>query len=137
MRRDGSVIVDGALRPVRIEKRFVFRPRSIDVYYQVTNLGETDLSATFGVEINISLAARTVEHGRLFQLEENRKKEFGSDAVEIDGVRGPPGAGRAQRGFRHAFVGEILPLLERSRGDAVRRGPEGIPIALLHAALGI
>jgi alpha-amylase len=86
MRRDGSVFADGAPRAVRLEKRFVFRPRSIDVYYRVANLGATRLSATFGVEINISLAARSAEHGRLFQLEENRKKEFGSDVEEIEGV---------------------------------------------------
>ena len=86
MRRDGCVLVAGAPLPVRIEKRFVFRPRSIDVYYRVTNLAETDLGTTFGVEINLSLAARGPEHGRLFQIEENRKMEFGSDAAEIDGV---------------------------------------------------
>jgi hypothetical protein len=86
MRRDGNVIIDGVPRPVRIDKRFAFRPRSIDVYYHVTNRGASDLSTTFGVEMNVSLAARDAEHGRLFQLEENRKKEFGSDAEEIDGV---------------------------------------------------
>ena len=88
MRRDGAVAIDGLERPLRVEKRFVFRPRSIDVYYQLTNSGTEAMSATFGVEINVSLAARSAENGRLFLLDEDRKKEISSDAADIEGVQG-------------------------------------------------
>ena len=88
MRRTGAVSVEGAERPVGIEKRFVFRPRSIDVYYKVSNLGASDLPGRFGVEINVSLAARSVECGRLFILDEDRKREIETGAMEIDGVQG-------------------------------------------------
>ncbi len=88
MRRDGTVATDEGPRNLRIEKRFVFRPRSIDVYYQVTNLGAQEVRTSFGVEINVSLGARSTEHGRLFLLDEDRKREIDSDAAEIDGVQG-------------------------------------------------
>jgi hypothetical protein len=71
-----------------VEKRFVFRPRSIDVYYRLTSPGPADLAVTFGVEINVSLAARSAENSRLFLLDEDRKTEISSDAAEIDGVQG-------------------------------------------------
>jgi hypothetical protein len=88
MRRDGLVTIDAVARQFRVEKRFVFRPRSIDVYYRLTNSGDGAISTTFGVEINVSLAARSAENGRLFLLDEDRKKEISSDAAEIDGVQG-------------------------------------------------
>ena len=44
MRRDGDRPIDRRRAAVAgIEKRFVFRPRSIDVYYRVTNLGDGEL----------------------------------------------------------------------------------------------
>ena len=88
MRRDGVVTIDTRVQPLRVEKRFVFRPRSIDVYYRLTNPGSEAMSATFGVEINVSLAARSAENGRLFLLDEDRKKEISSDAADIEGVQG-------------------------------------------------
>lgn len=88
MRRTGSISVRGVPQPAAIEKRFVFRPRSIDVYYKVSNLGPTELSTRFGVEINLSLAARSADCGRLFLLDEDRKKEIESGATEIEGVKG-------------------------------------------------
>lgn len=88
MRCDGSVRIGGVSRPLRVEKRFVFRPRSIDVYYRLVNLGAEPVSATFGVEINVSLAARSAENGRIFLLDEDRKKEISSEAAEIDAVQG-------------------------------------------------
>jgi alpha-amylase len=87
MRRDGSVSIAGISRPVAIEKRFVFRPRSIDVYYRVSNTGESELAARFGIEINVSLAARSADCGRLFILEEDRKREIESGASELGGVQ--------------------------------------------------
>jgi hypothetical protein len=88
MRRDGAVNVRGVSRPLSVEKRFVFRPRSIDVYYRLSNPSGSELSVLFGVEINISLAARSPENGRLFLLDEDRKKEIGSDSAEMEGVQG-------------------------------------------------
>ncbi len=88
MRRDGTVTVNGVPQPLGVEKRFVFRPRSIDVYYRLTSPGPADLTVTFGVEINVSLAARSAENGRLFLLDEDRKTEISSDAAEMDGVQG-------------------------------------------------
>jgi 4-alpha-glucanotransferase len=89
MRRAGTVQAgEGGGHAVGIEKRFVFRPRSLDVYYRVTNLGETPLSTCFGMEINISLAARSAENGRLFILEEDRTREIQTDASQVDGVQG-------------------------------------------------
>jgi 4-alpha-glucanotransferase len=85
LRRQGNVAGVG---PACIEKRFVFRPRSIDVYYRVTNTGQKTFRAPFGVEMNFSLAARSPECGRLFLLEEDRKREFDSDAADIAGVQG-------------------------------------------------
>jgi hypothetical protein len=88
MRRTGSISIGGVRQPAAIEKRFVFRPRSIDVYYRVSNLGSAPLRARFGVEINLSLAARSADCGRLFLLDEDRKKEIESNASEIEGVKG-------------------------------------------------
>lgn len=88
MRRDGEVNGEGAPSPLRVEKRFVFRPRSIDVYYRLTNLASAPLVTVFGVEINLSLAARSADSGRLFLLDEDRKKEITADAAEIEGVQG-------------------------------------------------
>jgi hypothetical protein len=88
MRRDGTVTAAGLPHPLRVEKRFVFRPRSIDVYYRLTNTGTAEISATFGVEMNVSLAARSAENGRVFLLDEDRKKEISSDAAEIESVQG-------------------------------------------------
>jgi alpha-amylase len=87
LRRSGRVLAAAGPRPATIEKRFVFRPRSIDVYYRVVNTGPQDLTARFGVEINLSLAARSPDSGRLFLLEEDRKKEIDSDTAEIEGVQ--------------------------------------------------
>jgi 4-alpha-glucanotransferase len=88
MRRAGSVVIDEESCPVGIEKRFVFRPRSIDVYYRVSNLGGSGFAARFGVEINVSLAARSADCSRLFLLEEDRKKEIDTDTLELEGVQG-------------------------------------------------
>ncbi len=88
MRRDGEVHAGGVRSPLRVEKRFVFRPRSIDVYYRLVNLGPAPIAAVFGVEINLSLAARSTDCGRLFLLDEDRKKEITSEAAEIEGVQG-------------------------------------------------
>jgi alpha-amylase len=88
MRRDGTLRGSTGAQPLRVEKRFVFRPRSIDVYYRLSNSGTEGISATFGVEINVSLAARSAENGRLFLLDEDRKTEISSDAAEIEGVQG-------------------------------------------------
>jgi 4-alpha-glucanotransferase len=88
MRRTAAVSAGGSPRRVGIEKRFVFRPRSIDVYYKVSNLGESEMNARFGIEMNVSLAARNVESGRLFLLDEDRKSEIGSEPQEIGGVQG-------------------------------------------------
>jgi 4-alpha-glucanotransferase len=87
MARTGTVMCEGAGLPVGIEKRFVFRPRSIDVYYRVTNLSGTELATTFGMEINLSLAARSAENGRLFILEEDRKREIETGLSQIEGVQ--------------------------------------------------
>lgn len=87
MRRTGTVMVEGTPRPAAIEKRFVFRPRSIDVYYRVSNTGAFDLHARFGVEMNLSLAARSPDCGRLFLLDEDRKREIGSEEADIEGVQ--------------------------------------------------
>jgi alpha-amylase len=88
MKRDGIVNGSDGPHPVRVEKRYVFRPRSIDVYYRITNLGAAALATRFAVEINLSLAMRSADCGRLFLLDEDRKKEIGSDIAEIDGVQG-------------------------------------------------
>ncbi|HUI71272.1 MAG TPA: alpha-amylase/4-alpha-glucanotransferase domain-containing protein, partial [Spirochaetia bacterium] len=88
MRRTGTVTINGQPRIVGIEKKFVFRPRSLDVYYTVTNLGGGEMSARFGVETNVSLAARNAESGRLFLLDEDRKTEIMTGPEEIDAVRG-------------------------------------------------
>jgi hypothetical protein len=87
MRRAGNVRVERRAHPATIEKRFVFRPRSIDVYYRVSNGGSDDLAMRFGVEINLSLAGRSPDCSRLFLLEEDRKKEIGSDAADIEAVQ--------------------------------------------------
>lgn len=88
MRRTGAVASGGARTPAGIEKRFVFRPRSIDVYYKVTNLSDSDLAARFGVEMNVSLAGRSAECGRLFLLDEDRKSEIDTERLDIEGVQG-------------------------------------------------
>jgi 4-alpha-glucanotransferase len=77
LRREGSVDTGGDGRaPLTMEKRYIFRPRSIDVYYRLTNPGVTALETRFAVELNLSLSSRSTEAGRLFLLEENRKTEI-------------------------------------------------------------
>ncbi len=72
--------------PCGIDKRYVFRPRSIDVYYELSgSTASAPCARGFGVEINVSLAARSPESGRLFILGEDRKTEIG-----LDGPRSPP-----------------------------------------------
>lgn len=90
LRRNGSAAAadGGALQPARIDKRYVFRPRSIDVYYHLSNTGDRPLSARFAVELNVSLTARAVESGRLFILGEDRKTEFGLERTEMPAVQG-------------------------------------------------
>ena len=88
MRRTSFVMAGNNRRSVGIEKRFVFRPRSIDVYYKVSNLGEEDMESRLAVEMNVSLAARSVESGRLFLLDEDRKSEIGSEPQEIEAMQG-------------------------------------------------
>jgi len=88
MRRTAAVRAGGASQMVGIEKKFVFRPRSIDVHYKVSNLGDGELAARFGVEMNVSLAARSVESGRLFLLDEDRKSEISSESQQIEGAQG-------------------------------------------------
>ena len=89
LRRTGSVAgaPAGQRQPVSIEKRYVFRPRSIDVYYELRNSGDRPLSAIFAVELNLSLAARTPESGRLFILGDGRKTEYGLDRNELASVQ--------------------------------------------------
>lgn len=88
MRRTASVRTGDAVGLIGIEKRFMFRPRSIDVYYKVSNLGDGEMASRFGVEMNVSLAERNVESGRLFLLDEDRKSEISSEPQEIEGVQG-------------------------------------------------
>jgi alpha-amylase len=88
LRRTGTVAAPGGPCPVEIEKRYVFRPRSIDVYYRLTNRGSAELAARFGVEMNLSLASRSPESGRIFLLDEDKKSEIGSERRETEGVRG-------------------------------------------------
>jgi hypothetical protein len=88
LRRNGSVALAGGKWSIRIEKRFVFRPRSIDVYYSVGNAGAQTLATRFAVEMHVSLPDRTAECSRIFLLEEDRKTEIGTDAREITGVSG-------------------------------------------------
>ena len=86
LRRVGAVTVGESRQQIEIQKRFIFRPRSVDVYYRVTNLSPIDLSLRFGVEINFSLASRSPESGRIFRLEQERKTDIGLERAEIEGV---------------------------------------------------
>jgi alpha-amylase len=88
MRRTASVRAAEVVGLIGIEKRFMFRPRSIDVYYKVSNLGDGEMAVRFGVEMNVSLAERSAESGRLFLLDEDRKSEIGSEPQEIESVQG-------------------------------------------------
>jgi alpha-amylase len=89
LRRTGSVSApDGLAQPVGIDKRYIFRPRSIDVYYEVTNRGARPLATFFAMEMNVSLVARSPESGRIFILDEDRKSEIGLERTEIEGVKG-------------------------------------------------
>ncbi|MBE3064296.1 MAG: DUF1926 domain-containing protein [Spirochaetes bacterium] len=89
LRRMGSVRApDGLAQPVQIDKRYVFRPRSIDVYYEISNRGARPLAAVFGAEMNVSLGARSPESGRIFILDEDRKSEIGLERTELEGVKG-------------------------------------------------
>ncbi len=74
--------------PVRLEKRYVFRPRSIDVYYRISAEGGAELASRLGVEINISLAQRSAESGRLFLVGESETTEIGADPREIRSATG-------------------------------------------------
>jgi alpha-amylase len=88
LKRSGTVAGEGGRFPVDIEKRFIFRPRSIDVYYKVTNKGASALAARFGIEINLSLASHSPESGRLFLLDEDRKSDIGSEPCKLEGMKG-------------------------------------------------
>ncbi|MCX7028913.1 MAG: DUF1926 domain-containing protein [Spirochaetes bacterium] len=84
----GPVRAGGREAAVRIEKRYVFRPRSIDVYYRVAVGGDTGLRTRLGVEINVSLASRSAGDGRLFLIGEDASTEIGTDAREIESATG-------------------------------------------------
>jgi hypothetical protein len=82
LRAAGPVPAAGGEAEVIVEKRFVFRPRSIDVYYRVA-AGETGLRTRLGVEINVSLASRSPGDGRLFLIGEDSSTEIGMDPRDI------------------------------------------------------
>ncbi len=90
LRRTGAAApaAGGAPVPARIDKRYVFRPRSIDVYYELAAEGGAPLAARFGVEMNISLASRAHESCRLFALREDRKTEVGMERAETRAASG-------------------------------------------------
>ncbi len=88
LRAAGPVRTGGREAMVCIEKRFVFRPRSIDVYYRVAAGGEAGLRTRFGVEINVSLASRSPADSRLFLIGEDASTEIGTDAREIESATG-------------------------------------------------
>lgn len=88
LRTAGPVRVGGRDATVRIEKRFVFRPRSIDVYYRVAPADGAGLRTRFGVQINVSLASRSPDDGRLFLIGEDASTEIGTDAREIESATG-------------------------------------------------
>lgn len=72
----------------QIEKRYVFRPRSIDVYYRIGVEGDGLLETRLGVEINVSLAQRSRDSGRLFLVDEGGATEIGHDPKEIASATG-------------------------------------------------
>ncbi len=88
LRAAGPVRVGGRDEAVVIDKRFVFRPRSIDVYYRVASADGAGLRTRFGVEINVSLASRSPDDGRLFLIGEDASTEIGTDAREIESATG-------------------------------------------------
>lgn len=88
LRAGGPVRVDGRESSVRVEKRYIFRPRSIDVYYRVSTADGTSLRTRFGVEINVSLASRSPGDGRLFLIGEDASTEIGTDPCEIPSATG-------------------------------------------------
>jgi hypothetical protein len=88
LRTGGPVRTGGREAAVRIEKRYVFRPRSIDVYYRVATGDGAGLRTRFGVEINVSLASRSPADGRLFLIGEDASTEIGMDAREIESATG-------------------------------------------------
>lgn len=88
LRTAGPVDTGGRGATVRVEKRFVFRPRSIDVYYRVAPLDGAGLRTRLGVEINVSLASRTSAGGRLFLVGEDASTEIGTDARDIRSATG-------------------------------------------------
>jgi hypothetical protein len=83
LRTAGTVATGGREAAVRVEKRFVFRPRSIDVYYRVAPLSGAGLRTRLGVEINVALASRTSAGGRLFLVGEDASTEIGTDPRDI------------------------------------------------------
>jgi hypothetical protein len=87
LRAEGTVRAGGREAAVRIEKRYVFRPRSIDVYYRVA-AGSEGLRSRLGVEINVSLASRSPADGRLFLIGEDASTEIGTEAREIGSATG-------------------------------------------------
>jgi len=80
LRCEGSIDTGkGGRAPLVLEKRYIFRPRSIDVYYRLVNPSSTMLETRFAVELNLSLSSRKPEASRLFLLEENQKAEIPSE----------------------------------------------------------
>jgi len=87
LRASGPVGTADGPAEVCIDKRFVFRPRSIDVYYRVA-AGEAGLRTRLGVEINVSLASRSPGDGRLFLIGEDSSSEIGTGPREISSATG-------------------------------------------------
>ncbi len=88
LRVTGPVRAGGREATVCIDKRYFFRPRSIDVYYRVAVGGEGGIRTRLGVEINVSLASRSPGDGRLFLIGEDASTEIGTDAREIESATG-------------------------------------------------
>jgi hypothetical protein len=119
MRRDGTVTMDSRAQPLRVEKRFVFRPRSIDVRH-IRGRDQRLPRRTFGGERPPVPAGRGPKEGDLLRRRRHR---------------GSPGTAhprRAKRSVCHPFIGPGFPVLERPRRD--RRAPR-VPVPLLRASV--
>ncbi len=86
LEKNGSLRLRNRLYPFQIQKRYLFKRSSLDVYFTLTNRSEKPLDLWYGLEVNLALASKGMESVRIFGAKGNHRFELGSEKVESSGL---------------------------------------------------
>ncbi len=84
LQRLGRIKQGKEVFPLRILKKFIFKNSTINLYYSITNPGDTLLSFGFGSEINISFLQG--DGIKIYKLEGKSRDEVPSNPQELTGI---------------------------------------------------